>query len=127
MLYLPCIGGDAADIFDVGVSHAPQRAGCLAASGPAVTVDKQGGVLVIYQARHLVKSLERHVFAAGNMALPVLLGCADIQQNGPGSGLIVFHALADVGAFQEIEESHTRVHLTAWQGSGSWVLRPPSG
>ena len=86
MLHLSCISGDAADIFDIGVSHAPQRADCLAASGSAVAVDKHGRILIIDEAGHLVKGLKRHILAAGDISFPVLFQRADIQQNSAGRG-----------------------------------------
>ena len=107
MLHLSCISGDAADIFDIRVSYALQRTDRLSASGPAVTIGEHGGILMVDQAGHLVKGLQRHVFAAGDMALPVFLRRADIQQDRAGRGLIIFYTLTDVGSFQEIEESQT--------------------
>ena len=61
MLHLSCISGDAADIFDVGIPHAPQHADRLSASGSAMAVDKHGRILIIYEAGHLVKRLQRHI------------------------------------------------------------------
>ncbi len=44
-LHRSCPGGDAADIFHIDVPHAPQHMDRLAASGSAVTVDEQRGLL----------------------------------------------------------------------------------
>ena len=73
------IGGDAADIIDVGVAQIPQSLDCLPASGAAVSVDKQGDMGIVRQKTDPVYGLQRQVFAAGDMALTIFLRSTDIQ------------------------------------------------
>ena len=73
------IGGDAADIIDVGVAQIPQGLDCLPASGTAVAVDKQGNMGIVRQKTDPVYGLQRQVFAAGDMALTIFLRSTDIQ------------------------------------------------
>src|SRR5574344_2180075 len=125
MLHLSCISGDAADIFDVGIPHALQHADRLSASGSAMAVDKHERILIIYEAGHLVKRLQRHILAAGDMALPVFLRCSDIQQDRAGRCIVFPDALTNVGSFQKVKKSHIHVLLTAWPESAPWASHPP--
>src|SRR5699024_5756610 len=98
-LYLSFPGGDAADIFDVAVAHAPQGTGGLPAPGPAVTVHEEWRVLSANHRSDVSDGSQRHIFAAGDMSPAVLLRRADVQQHRAGCGLKFPDALRDVRGF----------------------------
>ena len=53
-----------------------------------------------------VKLLQRHIFAAGDMAFPVFLRGAYIHQNRIGGSLIFLYALIDIYLFEKIKEAN---------------------
>ena len=66
------------------------------------------------------EGLERRVDAAGDVAFPVFLGGAHVQQHGAGDGAVFLDALIDIGALQKVKKSHGGAPLTAWPESGPW-------
>ena len=88
----------AADIFYVLKSHPGQKARRLTAPRAAVAVDEQGRILPGGEVPRAVEGLQGCVPAAGDVALPVFLGGANVQQHRAGGSVILQNARVDVGA-----------------------------
>ena len=68
-------------------------------------MNKNGGSFIVNHASHFVNGLQRNIFTAGDMPLPVFVRGTNIQQDCAIRSAIFFDTLIDVRAFQEIEES----------------------
>ena len=76
-----------------------------------MAVDIQCHIFIFCDRGHVVKSLKRNIFAAGDMAVSVFFRGTDIQQDSTGRGQIFLYALIDIGLLEEIEESHRHPSL----------------
>lgn len=74
----------------------------LTAPGARVAVDIQCHIFIFCDRGHLVKSLKRNIFAAGDMAVSVFFRGTDIQQDSTRRGQIFLYALIDIGLLEEI-------------------------
>ena len=79
---------------------------CLTAPGTGVAVDIQGRIFIFHNRFRFVNGLQRKIFAAGDVTLPVFLGRTDIQQQSTLLPSEFVHALIDVRLFAKIEETH---------------------
>ena len=75
-----------------------------------MAVHKQGDSFIIVRIDRFVKLLQRNIYAAGNMTLPVLLGCTHIQKDRALGIAAIRNTPVDIRCFYELKESHS-LHL----------------
>ena len=70
-----------------------------------MAVDIQYRIFIFYNGIHFVNGLQRKIFAAGDMTLPIFLGRAHVQQDSSGDIVIILYTLIDVVLFKKIKET----------------------
>ena len=79
---------DAAQIGKIIIAHVTEQCCCLSRAGTAAAVHKNRGIFIFDDCLRFVNSLQRYIYALGDVPLVKFLGSADIQQNRAGSGAV---------------------------------------
>ena len=105
--YFPVVEKDPSGILYIGIPHLFQQAGGLTASAAGAAVYKKRSILLEMQGIAPFKCGKGSIFAAGNMAFPVFLGSANIQQDGSVCLPVIGDCLIDIRCFEKIKKSHS--------------------